>query len=118
MVLRNECLHGDDEGILPDGTVVTLGLLVTQWREDLAPFFEREILLAMIQLVRSDEDAPAPHECFTLRWFREGSRLGRLDGRARQAAFRRALAEGAPDLVREMAKAKAMPRAPVDLAGP
>lgn len=110
LALRNECLLGENEGTLPDGTHVTLGLLVTQWREDLAPFFERELLLGMLRLVRSDEDAPQAHECFTLRWF-EPERLSRLEGLARRESFPRTL-----DVARLV---KPMPHArPEDLERP
>lgn len=82
-VLRDECLLGDDEGTLPDGSVVGIGLLLVQFA-DLRQYIDPEFLLEIIQLVRydtsdPDDPPPGPRECFSLRWLTP-ERLSRLEG--------------------------------------
>ncbi len=119
LVLRQECLFGEDEGILPDGTHVGLGLLIEQLADYVPNPIDLETFVEMVRLVRRQPDGPGPDECFTLRWFRIGDRLGRVESEARRTLFRRTLAENAPDFVAEFAKSKRMPFArPQDRATP
>lgn len=108
--LRTECLLGDDEATLPDGTVVGIGLLLTQFCE-MSEVVERDVLVEMVKQVRKREDAPGPSEAFTLRWLRAHGRWGELESAARGSLFRRTPAGGVLAVVRDLVVAKSLPPA-------
>lgn len=85
--LIRHALLGQEEAVTRHGERIGIGLLITQARRLIRRGVEPSLLEAMVELVRSDEEAPAPDEPFSLQWLEEPARWSRLEGRAWKAVL-------------------------------